>query len=354
MPIYKSKVKNKTFYRAIVNYTDSQGKYRKKTSKLFNTADEAKRAEMVLLNETKFTDKYSLTFDQCYEEYLADQKKKVKEQTWRKYDELYAHIKPVLGNKNIAKLNVSQYKVFLSSLNESLSVGRKNRIHIFVKTLIKYSNRMYGINSDVPDRVGGFVSHEKKKEMSFFTEEEFSLFISNADLLWGTLFKVLYYQGTRIGEANALTWRDVDFVKKTIHISKTVNTKIKGVKFILSTPKTKGSDRVIPISGKVLDDLRELKMWYSSMDHFNDDWFCFGGIRPLPDTTITKKKDDLIKLAGLKYIRIHDFRHSCASYYIHKGAQPILLSKLLGHSKVSITLDTYSHLYPDELEKIMD
>lgn len=51
MPVYKSKVKNKTFYRAIVNYTDSNGNYRKKTSKLFPTADEAKRAEMLHQND---------------------------------------------------------------------------------------------------------------------------------------------------------------------------------------------------------------------------------------------------------------------------------------------------------------
>lgn len=355
MPVYKIKQGNKYKYRAVVNYT-IDGVHKKKTSKLFDRSDDAKLAENVIMNEVKFTHKYSLTFDQAYEEYLADQKKKVKQQTWVKYDELYAHIKPVLGNKNIAKLTVKQYKDFLSSLDESLSIGRKNRIHVFVKTLIKYSNRMYGINSDVPERVGGFSNpNEKKKEMSFYTEEEFLLFIDKVDdIVFKALFKVLYYQGLRIGEANALTWNDVDFEKRTIHISKTVNTKIKGIKYILSTPKTKGSDRVIPISGKVINDLLDLKELYEKMDGFSVDWFVFGGIRPLSNTTITNRKDEAIKLAGLKYIRIHDFRHSCASYYIHKGAQPILLAKLLGHSKVSITLDTYSHLYPDELEKIMD
>lgn len=356
MPVNKRKRNNKTYYYARVSYTDSQGRHLQKQSAYFLTKQEALEAEMVLRNEVKFTDKFALTFDQCYAEYLADQKKKVKEQTWRKYDELYAHIKPFLGSKDIARLNVKIYKDFLSNLNPSLSIQRKNRIHRFVKTLIKYSNRMYGINSVIPDRVGGFSDpNAPKKEMNFFTEEEFLIFIDNVEeIYWRTLFKVLYYQGTRIGEANALTWNDIDLDKRSMHISKTVTTKIKGKKYVLSTPKTKGSDRIIPISGKVIEDLKELKEWYSRMDHFSNDWFCFGGIRPLPDTTITKKKDDIIKAANLKQIRIHDFRHSCASYYIHKGGQPILLAKLLGHSKVSITLDTYSHLYPDELEKLMD
>ena len=357
MPVNKRKRNNKTYYYARVSYTDSQGRHLQRQSAYFLTKQEALEAEMVIRNEVKFTDKFSLTFDQAYSEYLTDHKKKVKQQTWRKSDELYAHIKPLLGSKNIAKLNVKQYKDFLSNLNPSLSIQRKNRIHRFVKSIIKYSNRMYGIDSVIPDRVGGFSDpNAPKKEMHFFTEEEFLIFIKQfeEDIIFKTLFKILYYQGTRIGEANSLSWNDIDFSKNTIHICHTVNTKIKGVKWVLSTPKTKGSDRVIPISGKVLSDLKDLKSWYSRMDQFDDSWFVFGGIRPLSDTTITNKKNEAIKNADLHFIRIHDFRHSCASYYIHKGAQPILLAKLLGHSKVSITLDTYSHLYPDELEKIMD
>ena len=356
MPVYKKKRSNKTYYYAVVNYTDSHGIYRKKTSKLFETASEAKQCEVSLLQSVKFTDKFALTFDEAFLEYKADQKRKVKIQTYVKYDMLYNHIRPHLGNINIAKLSVKQYKDFQLALPESLSIGTKNRIHRLVKSIIRYTDRMYGINSNVPDRVGSFTDpNEEKKEMLFFTEEEFDQFISAMDdIVFITLFKILYYEGLRIGEANALTWNDIDFDNKKIRINKTVNMKIKGKTYLLSTPKTKGSNRTIPISPNVIEDLKALKEWYARMDHFDDDWFVFGGIRPLADTTITKKKDDTVLLAGVKRIRIHDFRHSCASYYIHKGAQPILLAKLLGHSKVSITLDTYSHLYPDDLEKLMN
>lgn len=68
---------------------------------------------------------------------------------------------------------------------------------------------------------------------------------------------------------------------------------------------------------------------------------------------IDSNKNSACKTQKLKQIRIHDFRHSCANYYINLGAQPILISKLLGHSNISIKLDAYSHLYPNKIEEIM-
>ena len=58
------------------------------------------------------------------------------------------------------------------------------------------------------------------------------------------------------------------------------------------------------------------------------------------------------KKANLKHIRIHDFRHSCASLLINQNMPITLVSKYLGHSKVSITLDTYSHMYKSDLNTL--
>ena len=80
----------------------------------------------------------------------------------------------------------------------------------------------------------------------------------------------------------------------------------------------------------------------------------FGDIYPLRETTIQIKKNKYCDLAGLKRIRIHDFRHSCASFLINNGASIVLVSKYLGHSKISMTLDTYTHFYKNQLEDIRD
>lgn len=88
-------------------------------------------------------------------------------------------------------------------------------------------------------------------------------------------------------------------------------------------------------------------------DGFNDSWFLFEGHRPLPKTTITRKKDEYCKLANVKRIRTHDFRHSHASLLINNGANPTIVAQRLGHSDIAMTLNTYSHMFPNSQKEII-
>lgn len=72
------------------------------------------------------------------------------------------------------------------------------------------------------------------------------------------------------------------------------------------------------------------------------------------ESTIQAKKNMYCKSAELRQIRVHDFRHSCASLLINKGASIALVSKYLGHSNISITLDTYTHMFKSELKNMTD
>ena len=64
-------------------------------------------------------------------------------------------------------------------------------------------------------------------------------------------------------------------------------------------------------------------------------------------------KNNKCKEAGLKVIRIHDFRHSCASLLINNGADITLVAKYLGHSKIDETLNTYSPMFKNKLDNII-
>ena len=74
--------------------------------------------------------------------------------------------------------------------------------------------------------------------------------------------------------------------------------------------------------------------------------------KPIADSNIYLRRTKLATLAGLKVIRIDDFRHSCASLLIYKGANIITVSKFLGHTKIEETLNTYTHLYKNALTDI--
>lgn len=80
----------------------------------------------------------------------------------------------------------------------------------------------------------------------------------------------------------------------------------------------------------------------------------FGNIDPLAATTLLDRKTKNAFMARVKYIRIHDFRHSCASLLIDSGANITLVAKYLGHSKIDETLNTYSHMYQNRLDTIVN
>ena len=161
----------------------------------------------------------------------------------------------------------------------------------------------------------------------------------------------LYYTGMRIGEADALTWKD--YSSKTLSINKSIDARKK--EKVIGPPKTKSSYRTIPIPDKLDKELRELKTYWRKADSFSEDWFIFGGLRTLPNNTIQKKKHEYYLRATkidptLPEIRIHDFRHSFASLCITQLNLPVTtVSKMLGHESPAITLSVYSHFYKEKL-----
>lgn len=82
---------------------------------------------------------------------------------------------------------------------------------------------------------------------------------------------------------------------------------------------------------------------------FNDDFFVVSDAKPIADSNIYLRRTKLASLAGLKVIRIHDFRHSCASLHINNGANVTYL----GHTKIEETLNTYSHMFSTALDSVV-
>lgn len=99
-----------------------------------------------------------------------------------------------------------------------------------------------------------------------------------------------------------------------------------------------------------MNDLHELYLQDSKQYGFNQKWYVFGDKEPLSANTLRHKKNDYTKLAGIKQIRTHDFRHSCASLLINNGANIMIVAKYLGHAKIDETLNTYSNLFQSKVD----
>ena len=104
----------------------------------------------------------------------------------------------------------------------------------------------------------------------------------------------------------------------------------------------------------LIDILQQHKARYKQLQGFSDDFRVCGGTRPLRDTSIQNANKKYAALAGLKTIRIHDFRHSHASLLANDGINIQEIARRLGHSKIEITWNTYSHLYPREEERAVN
>lgn len=171
--------------------------------------------------------------------------------------------------------------------------------------------------------------------------------------------------GTRKGEAMALQWKDIDFKNDVVRIYKTVTNKIKGSTYAITSPKTQNSNRNIPMFKIVKDSLLEWKEVHKKMYGFSEECFVFGYYRPLhaerPRRYMIKVLDninkDLQEDQQLKQIRIHDFRHSHASWLINNMGKYNFsdydIAKRLGDT-VQMLHSTYAHQFKNAGRNIIE
>ena len=245
--------------------------------------------------------------------------------------------------------------VILDWQNTMSGYSYKYRKDIFTHlvSIYNFAEKYYDI-PNIMHKVDRPRNLEGKKEMSFWTPEEFKQFISAVERPdYKMLYTFLYLSGARRGEALALGWDDVDFNNCTVKITKNAAYKVgeQGKSYQITTPKNVGSNRTVHLPPSFFRELLSYREWQKN--NTKEQNYIFGASDPLPPTSIERILTTAAKKAGVKRIRVHDLRHSCASNLIHKGVTIVAVSHHLGHSSTKQTLDTYSHLLPDDNSMIV-
>lgn len=197
--------------------------------------------------------------------------------------------------------------------------------------------------------------NEKKVEKDDYTFEEFQKYITDTTTLNDrAIFEMLYYCGLRRGECRGLQWFDIDWNNKLVSNTRQANSIKDSQKYYeLTPPKTSKSIRTLPLTEVLYNDLvnlyNEKKKYYG----FNDKWFIFGKHDPLTFGIMSRIKGRIAQNADIRRIPLHSFRHSCASLLINSGATINVVAKYLGHTKIDETLNTYSHLFKNQLNEIV-
>ena len=361
-------------YRVRINYIDNLGNNRQ-TDRVAYGMSEAKDLERRMQYEIKEqTPAARMTIKTLYDEYISSAKNELRETSLSKNKKILStYVLEYLGDVSLKKLTapvmqnwknqIDEYEVKTSEKTHKLSLRTKQNIYSCFRTMLNYGVKMDYISQNPLKKVGNFRSStEHKKEMDYYTADEYKKFSSAAlstakntgkfvDWDYYVFFSIAFYTGLRKGEIFALKWSDIngDFLS----VTRSITQKLKGDDRE-TPPKNKSSIRTLQMPKPLIDILNEHKERYKSYPNFTDDFRICGGIRPVRDTSVQNANEKFAKTAGIKKIRIHDFRHSHVSLLANEGINIQEIARRLGHANIEMTWNTYSHLYPREEERAVE
>jgi integrase len=327
-----------------------------------------KKIKRITYNQLQINNKnQSLYFSEVLLLWLDANKIKHKGSTNSKYEYLIKkHIIPELGNIKVSHINTDILNDFMNKKLKKGSLKTKKELSpAYVRNIMFIiSSAMNFVVEENITSVQNIKIHKpnvEKKELSILNIDEQKrlkayLLDDTDNIKIGILISL--YTGLRIGEICALTWDNIDFRKKILHVNSTVarvksndDSQLK-TKLIIDKPKTKSSLRDIPLPTKLISLLTKVKS-------------------NSPSRFIISKKESFMSPRTYEYqfhraldkcniqsINYHALRHTFATRCIEIGMDVKTLSEILGHSNVSITLNTYVHPSMDlkrkQLEKLVN
>ncbi|SDZ12407.1 site-specific integrase [Thermoactinomyces sp. DSM 45892] len=194
----------------------------------------------------------------------------------------------------------------------------------------------------------------KRKHFDVLTREQIHFLLQEAKK--SKFYYPIYFAihtGMRRGEILGLKWQDVDLTNQVVSVRRSVQ-RVNGQGIIFKdTTKNDGSRRTVAISSSVIETLRTIEAKQSRHKqsygiHYQDYGLVFANDNgsPFDPDGLSRGFRRLVKNLEIPHIRFHDLRHSHATLLIQQGEHPKVISERLGHSTITVTMDTYSHVMP--------
>ena len=274
----------------------------------------------------------------------------IKPRSYNKYEAFITlHINPILGNIPITEITSNMLQDFILQklengnlkTNKPLSVNTVFGIVSVLKQAFKLALTLDLIPKD--PTVAIKLPQQQEKEIQALTRdeqkriEEYCLKQTKNNYI-GII--ICLYTGIRLGELLALIWDDIDFEKKFLYIKKTAyKLKINGKnQMVIDKPKTKKSNRIIPLPDKLINLLQLTKNKSTS------DYILSTKTNNMVDIRSYQRTfESILNKCGIKHYNFHCLRHTFATRALELGMDIKTLSEILGHTNVAITLNRYAH-----------
>ena len=295
-----------------------------------------------------------MKFEDAYREYLKYVSVKQKITSRGTLEQRFeSKILPFFKDYNIYDIKEIDYlnwQSYIISFN--LSNDFVKGLHYLMCGFYDYCIIFLDLKINIPRKVGQFKLKNIKTKHDFYTLSEFKKFIKCFDNnIYKQFFNLMFFTGTRPGEAMALRFSDLDYC--SISINKTISEHSYNGSRVICDPKSLSSYRNITIDKSLYKSLLELKVFYINFYNDSDfDYYIFGGKNPLAPTTINRYKNKACVLANIRPIKLHEFRHSHASLLQSFNFPLQFIKERLGHSDIRITSDVYVHLTDKHKKRI--
>ncbi len=276
-----------------------------------------------------------------------------RQKTFERYRSIVRnHVSPKLGQVPLIKLTPAAIQELEANLSASgMAPAGVELVHRVISAACKYAVKM-----DVLWRNPAQAVTPPKVEQKEIKPPEIpgvKRILELAEQDGEPFFPAMHltaFTGMRRGEVLGLRWSDVDLEKGALSVVQTLGRSLdQGL--IFEGPKSKGGRRAIDLDSRTIAVLRahrvrQLEHRLKAGGAFEDQGlvFCDALGNPLNPMALTRAFQRHAKRVGLTKVRLHDLRHFHASVMFQQGESPVLVSKRLGHSSVSITMDVYSHL----------
>ena len=291
------------------------------------------------------------------EHWLADAiTLKVRSQTLIDYRAIVRiHINPRIGTKSLDKLTPRDIQALYGNLHrEKIGDRTRQKVHVVLHQAMSYAMKMQLIHSNPIEHIDP-PRYVPRKMSPLKLDQLLALIDASTDYWMKAAIAVSGFLGLRQSELLALRWKDIDFQVHSISISRGTEKFIAGdrLKRRISDTKNRSSNRRIAIPQNVL---KHLKNHFETSNFKGADDLAFSNEngKLVSHSWLKWRFRPILEQANVPVIRWHDLRHTAATIMLSLGTHPKVVMEILGHSKITTTMDLYSHSLPHMQTDTMD